>query len=154
VPTMTTESDPATEPVPQVRTGAPRTAAPRPPSKQRRKRHPAAASRILAAGVATASTFGLVAVLGNRAPASDAAPVASADAASAPGMATQGAAPTTAPPPVIVVRRSYVRVDGGTAAPSGITGGSSASAAAPVTRSAPTTAAPRRTAPAATSSSS
>ena len=149
---MTTEPDPITERIPAA---AASTRAPR--TKRRTKRHPAAASRILAAGLATASTFGLVAVVGNRAQAGESQ---AAEATSAAVDTTTSLAPTTAPPPVVVIRRTYVQVDGGTApatSSSGASGRSATSSPAPAAapqRSAPVTAAPRRTAPATTSSSS
>ena len=154
---MTTEPDPITERIPAA---AASTRAPR--TKRRTKRHPAAASRILAAGLATASTFGLVAVVGNRAQAgeSQAAEAASAVVDTTTSLAPTTVAPTTAPPPVVVIRRTYVQVDGGIApatSSSGASGRSATSSPAPAAapqRSAPVTAAPRRTAPATTSSSS
>lgn len=112
---------------------------------RRKKRHPAGASRILAAGVATASTFGLVAVLGAQPSAGDAQTVASANAM-AP---VTTSAPTTAPAPVVVVRRSYVQVDGGAPPVTSSTPAPSTSRTP-----APVTATPRRSAPVTRSSSS
>ena len=151
---MTTESTP-TQPTPVTRTrGATAdtaTGATAQPASGRRRtrRHPAGASRILATGLAAASTFGLVAVLGSRAPVPQ---VQAAEAEPVAAPATT-AVPTTAPAPVVVVRRTYVAVDGnatGTAS----TPSATPRAAAPTRSAAPVTAAPRRSAPAATSSSS
>jgi hypothetical protein len=152
VATPVTEAVPVTRP---ARSGA------RPPaaSRRRTKRHPAAASRILAAGLATASTFGLVAVLGSRPQPAEAIQATAVDQVPATTVA-----PPPAPAPVVVVRRTYVQIDGGTAPATprtsgGSTGGTSASTP-PATRvtapraSAPVTAAPRRTAPVTRSSSS
>jgi hypothetical protein len=113
---------------------------------RRKKRHPAGASRVLAAGVATASTFGLVAVLGSQPSVGEVQTVAAANAV-AP---VTTSAPTTAPAPVVVVRRSYVQVDGGTpaATSSPTPSGSAGRAQAPVTST------PRRSAPVTRSSSS
>lgn len=159
---MTTDPDP-TLPTPVVPTAAaaPPAAAPAPTaarpkvSRRRTRRHPAAASRVLAAGLATASTFGLVAVIAGRAPATEVA--ASVDGLAAPAAAPVSSVPVSTPPPVVVVRRTYVPVDGDGAPSTGApSASSSAPAAAPTQRSSapPVTAAPRRSAPVARSSSS
>lgn len=147
---MTTEIDPITEKVPTAVKDH------RAPRKKRTNRHPAAASRILAAGLATASTFGLVAVVGNRAQAADAQAAEAASSAFEASLAAPNstAAPTTAPPPVVVIRRTYVQVDGVTQPSSGSSSSATSSPSASAQRSAPVTAAPRRTAPATRSSSS
>jgi hypothetical protein len=108
---------------------------------------------VLAAGLATASTFGLVAVIAGRAPATEVA--ASADGLTAPAAAPVSSVPVSTPPPVVVVRRTYVPVDGDGAPSTGAPSASS-SAAAPTQRSSapPVTAAPRRSAPVTRSSSS
>jgi hypothetical protein len=110
---------------------------------------------VLAAGLATASTFGLVAVIAGRAPATEVA--ASVDGLAAPAAAPVSSVPVSTPPPVVVVRRTYVPVDGDGAPSTGApSASSSAPAAAPTQRSSapPVTAAPRRSAPVARSSSS
>lgn len=148
---MTTEpSEPSepTEPMPPV----PAAASARSRSRRRTKRHPAAASRILAAGLATASTFGLIAVLGSRPELAESTQVVAVDP-------TVAAPASTVPAPVVVVRRTYVQIDGGvppattrtSAAPS-----VRASAGVPAAPqpAAPVTAVPRRTAPVTRSSSS
>jgi hypothetical protein len=79
------------------------------PALRRRRRHPASASRIVAAGVAAASTFGIVAVLGGgRTGQLAARPVADPVAASPWADGPVGSTPTTAdlgtvtaPPPPI-----------------------------------------------------
>ncbi len=165
---MTTESDP-TQPVPVVATTTAAPADPAPTiagtrrtgrtasagngaSRRPSRRHPAAGARVLAAGLATASTFGLVAVIAGRAPAVEV--VATSGGAAAPAAAPVTAVPASTPPPVVVVRRTYVPVDGDGARP---TGAPSASAKGVTTQRAaapPVTAVPRRTPPVTRSSSS
>ena len=112
---MTTESDPITEKVPTVTTPAAATAQ-RATPHEADQAPPGGSLPDPRRGLATASTFGLVAVLGNRAQAAeaDAAVAAAAAVETATTAPPRRPPPTTAPPPVVVVRRTYVQVDGGT----------------------------------------
>ena len=88
-----------------------------------RRRHPAAATRILVGGFAVASTLGIVSALALDAPvAGSAAPVA-----------VTPTVPTTAPPPTVrqVYRYVPVPAGGGTSSGGGSTSSGGSSAAAP-----------------------
>lgn len=81
------------------------TPTPRPAAK-RRRRYPAATSRIAIAGLSTTATFAIVAALGRAGAVSVTAPQVVAEPVTTPVTA----APTTTPPPVVVVRRVPVYV--------------------------------------------
>lgn len=118
---------------------------------RRRRRHPAAVSRIVAGGLSAATALGLVAVLGADSGAAGA--VTSGDPVPTGDPATASPAPPAPPAPVVVIRRHHVPAPAGTAAAAA--GAGDTASAAPAPRVAPpVTAAPRRAAPVTTSSSS
>lgn len=101
--------------------------------KRRRRPHPAASSRIFAAGLSSAAAFGMVAGMGLAAGTGpDAAP---GDVAMVPAGRASGAVATTpvpAPREVVVIRRHWIPMPSGAATPAG-----PAVSAAPVPASAP-----------------
>lgn len=183
---MTTDHDPSGEPTAEIVLGgtpsmastaeapAAAPAGPRasraPKGNRRPRRHAADASRVLVAGLATASTFGLVAVLGQAQ--ADHEQTTELDAVQTELLLAEQAAlaapapiaPTTTAAPVIVIRRTFVPVGGQGASSTGAVPGSTgatggqtrvaAAAPAPAAPAPVVTAAPRRQAPVARSSSS